>query len=349
MERWHQIETMFHAALELPPQAREAYLKEACKTDDSLRQELDSLLAAYEQPGDPLKLPALLDGLRVLAASGESPPALEKGDRVDRYEILGDLGAGGMGEVYLARDPGLGRKVAIKVLPDAFAADKQSAERLLAEGRAASTLNHPNILTVHDIGETCGRPYLVTEFVQGTTLRERLRNGPISPAEAVRIAGQVASALVASHTAGILHRDIKPENLMLRPDGLVKVLDFGLAKVSRHPAAETSGTLLPALSQQGRIAGSLPYMSPEQVRGDELDFRTDLWSLGAVLYEILTGQPPFGTCSDLVSKDKLIQRIQHEAPPPVQKLRPKFRPALHVLWTVAWQRIRLTGLKRSRR
>ena len=319
-ERWRQIESVFQSALERAPEAREAYLKEVCQGDTSLRNEVNGLLAAYERTSDPLDVPALSEGLRLL----KSLPALAPGDRIGRYEILSGLGAGGMGEVYLALDPELARKVAIKVLPPAFAADKERVRRLYREGRTASALNHPNILTIYDIGEIRGRPYLSTEFIEGTTLRARIRDGRISPDEAVRIAAQVASALVASHAAGILHRDIKPENLMLRPDGLLKVLDFGLAKVLPQPASETtSHAVLTVETKQGRIAGSIHYMSPEQVRGDELDARTDLWSLGVVLYEMLTRQPPFGVCREEVSAVTVIHRILHEDPPPVQKLAPK--------------------------
>ena len=199
------------------------------------------------------------------------------------------VGAGGMGEVYLARDPELARQVAIKVLLPTFAADKDRVRRLKNEGRTASALNHPNILTVYDIGEIGDRPYLVTEFVQGITLRARVRDGPLPMDEAVHIATQVGEALRAAHGANIIHRDIKPENIMLRPDGLVKVLDFGIAKVFANTLRDTTLTQ----TVQGRIAGSLLYMSPEQLCDSDLDSRTDLWSVGVLLYEMVTGRVPF--------------------------------------------------------
>lgn len=322
-ERWRQIEAVFLSLLERPPEARDAYLKEACESDTGLRNEIAGLLAAYERTGDPLDLPTLYNALDKSRRLPESPPALLPGDRIGRYEILSGLGVGGMGEVYLARDPELARKVAIKVLAPIFAADAERVRRLYGEGRAASALNHPNILTVYDIGDTRGRPYLATEFVEGETLRGRLRDGRIPPQDAVRIAVQAASALQASHSAGILHRDIKPENLMLRPDGLLKVLDFGLAKVFLQPASQRKGGIMTVKTEPGTIRGSICYMSPEQVSGRELDARTDLWSLGVVLYEMLTGQPPFCIFTEEALPVAVIYRILNREPVPVQKLAPE--------------------------
>ena len=289
-ERWRQVESLFQSALERPPEARVRFIEEACQSDTALRDEIEVLLAAYERCDDFLEAPAFHDGLGLL----ESPAALKPGDRMERYEILSRLGAGGMGEVYLARDPGLARKVAIKVLPRAFAADKERVDRLSHEGRTASALNHPNILTVHEIGEAEGRKFLVTEFVDGVTLRTRLQEGRVPPEEAFRIAKQVASALEASHSAGVLHRDIKPENIMLRPDGYVKVLDFGLAKMLRRAdRTDRTKSTISIETAPGKVAGSIHYMSPEQLSCRVLDARTDLWSLGVVLYEMLEGTWPF--------------------------------------------------------
>ncbi len=325
-ERWRRIESLYYAALERDPATRAGFVSESSDGDEELRREVESLLAQdgvslpeleispLLQCGNEMLMIAQRDGIDLLAALSESRPVFRKGDLVGRYEIVDALGTGGMGEVYLARDPELERKVAIKVVAEASAADREKANRLLAEGQAVSALNHPNILTVYDIGEIGGRPYLATEFVEGITLREHLTAGPVSPSEAVRIGIQVASALAASHAAGILHRDIKPENLMVRRDGLVKVLDFGLAKVSRQAAAGAAGNVLSIRTEHGKIAGSLPYMSPEQIRGDDLDPRTDIWSLGVVLYEMLSGERPFVSRNEAVSGDNLINRIQHERP-----------------------------------
>jgi non-specific serine/threonine protein kinase len=222
---------------------------------------------------------------------------------VGRFEVLGRLGAGGMGEVYLARDPRLGRRVALKVLPPELAQDAERVRRFEQEARAASALNHPNVCTIHDIGETeDGRTFIAMEHVQGQTLRQRLASGPLPVAGALSAARQAAEALAAAHRAGIVHRDIKPENLMLREDGYLKVLDFGLAKLLEAPdgAAAEPG---PAQTVTGAVMGTVRYMSPEQARGLPVDARTDVWALGAVLYELLSGRPAFAgaTAGDLIA------------------------------------------------
>ncbi|HEY9232310.1 MAG TPA: serine/threonine-protein kinase, partial [Blastocatellia bacterium] len=229
------------------------------------------------------------------------------GTRLGSYEILSRLGVGGMGEIYLAHDERLRRKVAIKLLIDEVNKREEQLRRFIKEARAASALNHPNILTVYDIGQNeSGIHYIVTEYVEGETLRQRLRGGALEVGEALRIAAQVASALVAAHQAGIVHRDIKPENLMVRRDGLVKVLDFGLAKLTSAPGAPPD-TAAPTLdagpTAPGIILGTLHYMSPEQARGLAVDARTDIFSLGAVLYEMLSGRMPFAgaTASDVIA------------------------------------------------
>jgi serine/threonine protein kinase len=233
---------------------------------------------------------------------------------ISHYRILSKLGEGGMGEVYLAEDARLNRQVAIKVLPSDVATDQSRVRRFTIEAKAASALNHPNILTVYDIGVCDNSPYLVTELVQGETLRKRLRGGRLSAHEGLDIATQVASALNAAHNAGILHRDIKPENIMVRPDRLVKVLDFGLAKLlgpERDAADSQAETLAKGVTRPGSILGTLHYMSPEQVRGQSLDARSDIFSLGAVLYEMLTGRGPF----DKPTQSDVIAAILTQTPP----------------------------------
>jgi eukaryotic-like serine/threonine-protein kinase len=211
------------------------------------------------------------------------------------YRIVGPIGAGGMGEVYKAEDTKLNRPVAVKLLPAWLAADRDGLRRFRAEARAASSLNHPHILVIHDIGEMDGRLFMVTEFVEGETLRQRLARGALPVRDVVEIGLQVASALAAAHARSLVHRDIKPENIMVRPDGYVKLLDFGLAKSIDAPLAADGDTLL---TQAGFVVGTPRYMSPEQVRGLPIDGRTDVWSLGVVLFEMLTGSPPFtGTTS----------------------------------------------------
>ena len=207
----------------------------------------------------------------------EPPPEAEWiGRTIGPYRVTAKLGSGGMGEVYAAHDPKLDRPVALKLLPAAVAADADRLRRFRAEARAASSLNHPHILVIHDFGDVEGRPFMVTELVEGATLRQRMAGGPVPVGEAVAIAVQVASALTAAHERGLVHRDIKPENVMLRPDGYVKVLDFGLAKL-RTPAAADDQTPTIARTTPGLVLGTPRYMSPEQARGLNVDARTDVW------------------------------------------------------------------------
>ena len=219
--------------------------------------------------------------------------------QVGAYRLLSRIGAGGMGEVYKAHDPKLDRIVALKLLPAHFAGDRDQLRRFHAEARAASSLNHPHILVVHDFGELDGRPFIVTEFVEGETLRQVIERGPVPVADALRIATQIASALAAAHARGVVHRDIKPENVMVRPDGYVKVLDFGIAKLVDAAAAVADQATIEA-TMAGVVVGSPRYMSPEQTRGLPVDRRTDVWSFGVLLYEMLEGRRPFdgGTTAD---------------------------------------------------
>ena len=230
---------------------------------------------------------------------------LPAGTRLGRYEVRSPLGAGGMGEVYLAWDCGLERNVALKVLPQDVASDQQRMNRFIQEARAASALNHPNILSIHDVGETDSTQFIVTEYVEGETLRQRLSTGRMDVREAISVATQVASALSEAHGAGIVHRDIKPENVMLRNDGVAKVLDFGIAKLaaSRTPAADTEAPTRVVNTLPGTVLGTVSYMSPEQARGLEVDGRTDIWSLGVVLYEVVSGRVPFDgeTATDVLA------------------------------------------------
>src|SRR5436190_7707089 len=229
--------------------------------------------------------------------------ALQPGAKLGRYEIISPLGAGGMGEVYLAHDSTLDRKVALKVLPESVALDRNRMQRFVQEAKAASALNHPNIITIHEIGTEPGAHFMVTEFIEGKNLRHHLRK-PMTMLEAIDIAIQVASALTTAHAAGIIHRDIKPENIMLRQDGIVKVLDFGLAKLTERwridEVDEEAATKAMVETEPGVVMGTTAYMSPEQARAQETDTRTDIWSLGVVLYEMITGRGPFksSTASD---------------------------------------------------
>src|SRR5579872_67577 len=217
--------------------------------------------------------------------------ALTSGMKLGPYEIQSLLGAGGMGEVYRAHDSRLNRTVAIKVLPATFSADRDRLQRFAQEARAAAALNHPNILSIFDIGEQQGAPYVVSELLEGETLRERLRNGPLSIRKAIEYALQIARGLAAAHEKGIVHRDLKPENLFLTEDGRVKILDFGLAKLTQpESAAHTSLPTMTHVTEAGVVMGTAGYMSPEQVRGIAVDSRSDIFSFGAILYEMVSGK-----------------------------------------------------------
>src|SRR2546425_7187927 len=236
--------------------------------------------------------------LTVATGSGErAKPDLKRSDLPQRYSIISFLGVGGMGEVYLAEDTKLGRKVALKTLPAEFTNDKERLRRFQHEARAASALNHPNLLTIHEIGDEGGAHFIATEYVDGETLRTSLKRGPMEMDKALDVAQQMAFALTAAHGAGIVHRDIKPENIMVRHDGIVKILDFGLAKLLEDHAREMvdheADTRALVLTDPGRVLGTPAYMSPEQARGLDLDARSDIWSLGVVLYEMVAGRAPF--------------------------------------------------------
>ena len=331
-DRWRQIEELYQAVLERDAIERAAFLDEACAGDEELLREVGSLLAADEEAkksDDFLNQNALQVAAQAIAQDQKQSLV---GRKIGSYQILSLLGAGGMGEVYLARDPRLGRKLALKFLPQEFTRDPERVQRFAREARAASALNHPNIITIHEMGEVAiedgSLRYIVTEYVEGETLRERMTSAPqqrIEPSEAIDIAMQIAAALSAAHEAGITHRDIKPENVMVRPDGLVKVLDFGLAKLMTPPA-ETIDTDAATLAREmittpGMILGTLRYTSPEQARGRDVDARSDIFSLGAVLYEMITGEALFAgeTTADIIAaiinkEPEPLERCVREAP-----------------------------------
>jgi serine/threonine protein kinase/sugar lactone lactonase YvrE len=288
-EQWEQVGKIFDAAASLPPQDRSSFLDQACGEDESLRREVESLLDLEGRAGDFLGAGAMEDAAKVLAE--EKPPSLI-GKKLGHYEVLSLTGAGGMGQVYRARDVTLKRQVAVKVLPSSFSQNAERLSRFKQEARAASALNHPNIVTIHEIGEIDGCHFIVSEYVEGETLRQRLNRGRMGLDEALEVVIQVGTGLAAAHTIGVIHRDIKPENIMLRPDGYVKVLDFGLAKLSAR--SDTDLSMAARLkTDTGVVIGTSRYMSPEQARGLPVDARTDVWSLGVVLYEMLAGRAPF--------------------------------------------------------
>ncbi|HTG13970.1 MAG TPA: serine/threonine-protein kinase, partial [Blastocatellia bacterium] len=302
-ERWRQIEDLFHRALERDASERSALLAVACPSDAELRRQVQALLVSFEEAGNFIEETPFAGAMSAIAdesteaASGEAiGNARLIGRRIGHYEIQSLLGAGGMGEVYLAHDLKLDRQIAVKILPAQFTRDIAQVQRFEREARAASGLNHPNIITIHEIARDDDTHFIATEFVAGQTLREKISAGQTPLNEALSIAIQIAEALTAAHSAGIVHRDIKPENVMLRPDGLVKVLDFGLAKpMGREPAPGglPSSVAVTTQTDPAMLMGTLAYLSPEQVLRKEIDHRTDLFSLGVVLYELVTGNRPF--------------------------------------------------------
>jgi eukaryotic-like serine/threonine-protein kinase len=281
--RWKRIEEVYQSALAAPPERRAALLDQLCSDDPDMRREVESLLDARKEAGSFLSSSHLQGQIEQLV----SEPSLV-GQTLGHYHILSAIGAGAMGEVYLARDTRLDRQVALKILPPQFTRSRERVARFRREAKAASALNHPNIITIYDIGEIGGIWFIAAELIEGVTLRQRLTAGRMELQEVLGIIVQCGLGLEAAHQAGIVHRDIKPENIMVRPDGLVKVVDFGLARVSeagQESAAEAS--------RAGAVIGTPRYMSPEQARGQKLDARTDIFSLGAVLYEMATGEPAF--------------------------------------------------------
>jgi len=304
-DRWQKIQELFEASLARPRHDRALFVSQACGGDESLRQEVESLLAsdsAEESPFENAASNVAADWM----TEQQSGDVL--GQRVGRYEILAPLGSGGMGEVYLAQDASLDRKVALKLLPTQFTRDPDRLRRFEQEARAASALNHPNIITIYEIGNWEERKFLATEFIDGETLRELMTNRRLVLQEILEIAVQTAGALGAAHDAGIVHRDIKPANIMVRKDGYVKVLDFGLAKLMKASAGLDA-------TDPGRVMGTVSYMSPEQALGERLDHRTDIFSFGAVLYEMATGSRAFDGETDAAVYDAIL----HKAPPPMNR------------------------------
>ncbi|HUL80461.1 MAG TPA: protein kinase [Vicinamibacteria bacterium] len=296
-----RVEELFHAALARAQDERRAFLEEECRGDESLLREVESLLSHEEGARRFLGEPILDAATRRLTHS--------RGTRLGRYEIDDLIGRGGMGEVYRARDTVLARDVAIKVLPEGAAGDPDRLRRFEHEARAAGALNHPNILDVHDIGTHEGTLYVVTELLEGRTLRERLQAGAMPIPEVLSCAEQIADGLVAAHAKGIIHRDLKPANLFLTRDGRVKILDFGLAKLIPDPQRRASVRTPTQVTHLGDVLGTVAYMSPEQARGEELDVRTDLFSLGVVLYEIVAARLPFTGATSAVIFDAILHGV----------------------------------------
>src|SRR5216110_2159121 len=313
--RLQTIEEIFHAALDQEPDQVGAFLDAACEGDELLHRKVEALLASHQRADAFIETPVAGITTRIIE-NGQAD--LLVGRTIGHYKISKRIGTGGMGDVYLAIDVTAGRKAALKLLPMRFTADAERLKRFQQEAHAVVGLNHPNILTIYEIGEDHSTHYIASELIEGETLRQRLKRGPMQLSEAVDIAVQVASALAAAHHAGIVHRDIKPENIMLRPDGYVKVLDFGIAKLAEEEVPTTmprDEALLLVETNLGSVLGTVRYMSPEQAFGAQVDKRTDVWSLGVVLYEMVTGHAPF--TGD--TPGEVMSSILEKEPPPLTR------------------------------
>jgi eukaryotic-like serine/threonine-protein kinase len=312
-EQWRQVKELLASALEQPANDRQAYLLRVC-AEPALRSEVESLIAAHDSSAS-----TIFGGTR---SPSRSAPSLQPGVLLGPYKIEGRIGVGGMGEVFRATDTRLYRTVAIKLLPQGRTSDPAQGQRLLKEARAASALSHPNIVSIHDISKHEGTDFLVMEYVEGRTLKELMSTKAMLLSEVLEFAAQISSALDAAHSAGIIHRDIKPTNIIVMANQQVKVLDFGVAKMTDAYFGEQTRTLMDA-TETGTIVGTVAYMSPEQTRGEAVDARSDIFSLGSVLYETATGVLPFRGPSTLA----IMHEIATGVPPPPSKARPGLPPA----------------------
>src|SRR5215204_542833 len=324
-DRWQKVKELYEAALKYPSSERTRFLNEKCDCDEDLRREVKSLLAYSDEAESFLETPAVGEVAEVIVASENAE--LPAGNSFSHYKIIKKIGAGGLGEVYLAKDTLLDRNVALKILLPEIAKDADRVRRFKLEARTASALNHPNVVTIHEIGEAANKLFIAYEYVDGSTLREKIARNQLTIFDAVKIAEQTADALAVTHEAGVVHRDIKPENIMIRRDGYVKILDFGLAKRRIFNSDSEDETIEQIKTQKGVILGSIQYMSPEQARGAETDARTDIWSLGVVLYEMLTGKNPFegATLSDSIAailhfEPESLRKVISDVPAELEKV-----------------------------
>ena len=342
-ERWRRVEQLYHSALKVAADQRATFLKTECQNDNDLREEVESLLECEKSSADFIESPAFDVAAKLMAednADEQSTDPIPFGAVPRRFRILEKLGSGGMGVVYKAEDTKLRRSVALKFLPPEFSRDPRALERFQREAHAASALNHPNICTVYDVDESEGQPFIAMELLEGQTLERRIAAQPLPTAELLELAIQISDALNAAHARGIIHRDIKPSNIFVTGRGQPKILDFGLAKlqepdqqqsISEQQRADPEWNPNLTLTRTGMAIGTAGYMSPEQVRGEELDVRTDLFSFGLVLYEMATGQHAFKG----ETGPELQNAIIGDVPSPVRQLNPKLPAKLENIINLA--------------
>lgn len=313
-----QIEEMFHRAMTVSPEERAGYLDEVCEQDDDLRREVDSLIAAYESSGGLLDEGAVTLAMKVM---GSEPASSMVGQEVGPYKIVSLLGQGGMGAVYLAENRRVNKRVALKFLSSEYLTDNWAKRQLIKEAQAVARLDHPNICAVYDFEEIGEHSFIVMQYIEGHTLSDLIRRKSLKPNQIVTLAQQIANALAGAHAHGIIHRDVKPKNIMVTPSEQVRVLDFGLAKTIQKNLEDATESIS-QLSRNGLLVGTIAYMSPEQLRGEKLDYRTDIFSLGTVLYEMVYGKNPFAHKPDAKSKSnaEVISSIISHDPPSLRQV-----------------------------
>ena len=322
-ERWQKVKALFDVVVELAPSERGKFLAKSCGGDDEVRREVENLLASSENAESFMEQAAIGEVAAILVGENNDLPI---GERFNHYKILSRLGAGGMGEVYLAEDTKLNRRVALKLLPPNLSADKNANRRLLREAQSAAALDHPHICQIHEIGEAEMRAFIVMQFCEGETLAEKLRQENLSLPDALDLAIQIADALADAHSHHVIHRDIKPENIIVNHRGQAKILDFGLAKIVAENQAEGEAETAQLLTAANLIIGTPPYMSPEQAKGKPLDARSDIFSFGAMLYEMLSGKQVFKreshaeTVSAVLNYEPPFAKSLADAPPELQRI-----------------------------